>query len=439
MEKIAAPSAWDISPGSSQVVVAVIDTGVDYTHPDLAANIWSNPGEIPSNGIDDDQNGYVDDLHGVNVLAGSGDPLDDNNHGTHCSGTIGGVGNNAQGVAGVNWNVQLMGVKFLASSGAGSLYGAIAGIHYAIQNGAKIISASWGGGGYSQALYDAISEAKDAGVLFVAAAGNSGLDSDVIPGYPAAYDLDNIVSVAATGKNDSLATFSNYGAKSVDIAAPGVGILSTTIGGGYEGFSGTSMATPHVAGVAALVKSVYPELDYHALKARLLDGDAIPALSGKILTGKRLNAYRALTSQAQPGSGEESPPVGGSVYISSVAGRGGQGVISRGREFTLGLTGQAGASSEINVAFRYLGISLGSCSLGTSTIGDSGTASLSGLIQTRGVLNYARSVEISTNSDALRVRIRNYAQAGKRRFSKRLVRRSVEATCEQIGASIQRF
>jgi len=223
---IKAPAAWGITTGSQEVVVAVLDTGVDYMHPDLAANMWVNPGEVAGNGIDDDGNGYVDDIHGGNTLTGSGDPLDDNGHGTHVAGSIGAVGDNGIGVTGVNWDVSIMAVKMLGANGSGSTASAIAAFQYAAANGADIISNSWGGMyAPSQAEYDAIA-AIDA--LFVFAAGNEGRDNDgIAPFYPASYDLPNIISVGASDHTDARAGFSNYGAATVDVFAPGANILST--------------------------------------------------------------------------------------------------------------------------------------------------------------------------------------------------------------------
>ena len=251
---IDAPTAWDITTGSDQVVVAVIDTGVDYNHADLAGNMWVNAGEIANNGVDDDGNGMVDDVYGYDFFNNDGDPKDDHFHGTHCAGTIGAVGNDGSGVAGVNWTVRLMAVKFLGASGSGNTAGAISAIQYAMNNGAQVMSNSWGGSGYSQALQDVILAAYDAGITFVAAAGNNGNDNLV---YPAAYD--RVIAVSATDHNDVKAGFSSFGAF-VDIAAPGVSIYSTTLNGSYGYASGTSMATPHVSGVAALLKAQDPSL-----------------------------------------------------------------------------------------------------------------------------------------------------------------------------------
>lgn len=311
---IQATAAWDITTGSSNVVVAVIDTGVDYTHPDLSANMWVNTGEIAGNGIDDDRDGYVDDVYGINVVNGSGDPLDDFGHGTHCAGTIGAAGNNNMGVAGVNWKVKIMACKFLDSSGYGTDAGAIACLEYVRamkSKGVNIVatSNSWGGSGYAQALYDAINAQRD--ILFIAAAGNNGCNTDLIPNYPSGYYLPNIVSVMATDHNDDIALWplqpygcapgSNYGRRSVDVGAPGLNILSTFPGNSYQTMSGTSMATPHVSGLAALIKSWNPDMDWIGIKNLILAGGKnIPSMSGTAVTGKRINAYGSLTCTDSP-------------------------------------------------------------------------------------------------------------------------------------------
>jgi serine protease len=305
---ISAVQAWDVSVGSRDVVVGVIDTGVDYTHPDLAANMWVNPGEIPGNGLDDDGNGYADDIHGINAITGTGDPMDDNDHGSHCAGTIGGVGNNGVGVAGVNWNVSIAAMKFLSGSGSGTTADAITGINYAVDlklnRGVdiRVLSNSWGGGGFSQALEDAIVAANNADILFVAAAGNSATDNDTSPHYPSSYEVPNVVAVASTDHNDNLSSFSCFGATSVDLGAPGSSILSTTPGNTYQTFSGTSMATPHVTGAAALLLSVNNTLTVGELKDLLMqNGDPIPALAGKTVSGKRLNVDAAIRQVSPPG------------------------------------------------------------------------------------------------------------------------------------------
>jgi subtilisin family serine protease len=311
---IDAPEAWDIHTGDGSVIVAVIDTGVDYTHPDLAANVWVNNAELNGQpGVDDDQNGFVDDIHGYDFVNGDGDPMDDVFHGTHCAGTIGARGDNGIGVAGVCWNAKIMAVKFLDADGSGFTDDAILGIHYAVANGAKVLSNSWGGYRYDQALKDAIDWAGQAGVLFVAAAGNDAFDNDspLLRHYPSSYASANVIAVMATDSNDHRAYFSNYGATTVDIGAPGLGILSTfpthvTQAMQDEGFSadygtisGTSMATPHVAGACALLWSANHALTSAMVKSTLLD-TVDPALSGLCASGGRLNVYQALAHTASP-------------------------------------------------------------------------------------------------------------------------------------------
>ncbi len=292
---IDAPEAWEIATGSRAVRVGVIDTGIDYTHPDLAANIWTNPGEIPGNHVDDDGNGYVDDVRGWDFVNEDNDPMDDHYHGTHCAGTIGAVGDNGLGVVGVNWQVSLVALKFLSASGSGTTSDAVEAVAYAKRLGLDLTSNSWGGGGYSQALRDVIAEAGAAGQLFVAAAGNSARDTDASPNYPSGYDLPTIIAVAATDHADQLAYFSNYGVASVDLAAPGVGTYSTAPASLFRTLSGTSMAAPHVAGAVALMRSHRPEATASELKSALLDSvDPLPALAGKVLSGGRLNLHRAL-------------------------------------------------------------------------------------------------------------------------------------------------
>lgn len=296
---IDAPEAWDTTQ-STNVVIGVIDTGIDYTHEDLADNMWLNPGEIANNGIDDDGNGFIDDVYGWDFVNNDNNPFDDYGHGTHVAGTIGAKGNNGVGVAGVNWTAKVAALKFLGSDGSGTTAGAIAAVEYANMMGFKVTNNSWGGGGFSQALYDAISAANTSGNLFVAAAGNSGANADVSPMYPAAYNLPNIISVAATDYNDLKASFSNYGLISVDLGAPGVNIYSTVPTGrcslcnssGYLTLSGTSMATPHVSGAVALLWSYKPGLSHLEIKDKILSlSDPIAALQGKTVSGGRLNIY----------------------------------------------------------------------------------------------------------------------------------------------------
>ncbi len=286
---INAPEAWSTTTGDAGVVVAVIDTGTDTNHPDLKNNLWTNPNEIAANGLDDDKNGYVDDVTGwdfYNNDATVYDAADGDTHGTHVAGTIAGEGNKDLGVVGVNWRAKIMPLKFLGPNG-GYTSDAVEALNYAVAKGAKISNNSWGGGGYSQALKDAIARADASGHLFVAAAGNGGSDgvgddNDATPSYPASYDNPNIISVAATDSKDALAGFSNYGAASVDLSAPGVGILSTLPGDTYGSYSGTSMATPHVSGAAALLKAKTPNADDATLKDQILkSADARSNLSGR--------------------------------------------------------------------------------------------------------------------------------------------------------------
>ena len=242
---ISAPEAWSTTTGSAGVVVADIDTGVDYDHPDLAANMWRNPGEIPANGKDDDDNGYFDDVYGINAITGSGDPYDDNGHGTHTSGTMAAVGDNGIGITGVAWQARIMALKFLSAKGPGTDADAIKCIDYVVNekvnHGVNVvaINASWGGFDYNGLIRDAINAAGKAGIVVCTSAGNGGDDAvgddnDVTPHYPSSYDCANIISVAATDDNDALASFSNYGLGSVDLAAPGVGILSTVPAAGLS-------------------------------------------------------------------------------------------------------------------------------------------------------------------------------------------------------------
>jgi subtilisin family serine protease len=299
---IDALEAWQISTGSDSVIVAVIDTGIDYTHPDLVDNMWVNTGEIPGNGIDDEGNGFIDDVYGYDFVDNDGDPFDDEGHGTHVAGTIGATGNNGVGVVGVSWDVSLMGLKFLGPDG-GTTANAIRAVNYATMmrtrfgHNVRVTNNSWGGGGLSTGLRDAIEAGAAADIVFVAAAGNSGVNNDGSPHYPSSYTSDAVISVAATDRNDVLASFSNYGATSVDLAAPGVSILSTVPGGGYASYNGTSMATPHVSGAAALALAVDPTLSVAELRAVILDTvDGKPGLAGKMVTGGRLNVAQMLVS-----------------------------------------------------------------------------------------------------------------------------------------------
>lgn len=302
MVMVNAPQAWDIQTGDRAIVVGVIDTGVDLDHEDLAANMWKNAGESgggkESNGVDDDGNGLIDDYQGWDFINNDNDPNDDNDHGTHVSGTLGAVGNNNIGVAGVNWIVSIMPLKFLGGDGSGTTDNAVEAIIYATKMGAKILSNSWGGGGRSQALEDAIKFANDNGVLFMAAAGNEGRNTDQFPTYPAGYELGNVIAVANSNSDDRLSGTSNFGRTSVDLAAPGRQILSTVRNDRYTKFSGTSMATPHVSGAAALVWAQYPGVSSSQVKIRLLGSvDRSSDYAGKVVTGGRLNVFKALSTE----------------------------------------------------------------------------------------------------------------------------------------------
>ena len=306
---ISAAPAWDITTGSTANVVAVVDTGIDYNHPDLAANIWSAPADFTVT-IGSMTINCAAGTHGFNAINNTCNPLDDNNHGTHCSGTIGAVGNNNMGVAGVNWTASIMGAKFLNAGGSGTTEGAINAVEFVVQAKAafadtaganvRVLSNSWGGGGFSQALLDEILRANDSDMLFAAAAGNNNSNNDIIAFYPANYAAPNVVAVAATDNRDLRAGFSNFGANTVHLGAPGVNVLSTVRNNAYAYFSGTSMATPHVSGAAALVLSVCA-LDTPTLIATLLGAvDPIDSLNGITITGGRLNVNAAILSCVTP-------------------------------------------------------------------------------------------------------------------------------------------
>ncbi len=326
MLDIGVTDAWKKTKGSEEVVVAVIDTGVDYTHEDLLPNLWRNSAEIPNNGIDDDGNGYIDDVIGWDFVSNDNKPYDlamdpidilfkggNPGHGTHCAGNVAARGDNGKGVAGVAPNVKIMSLRFISEKGQGTTADAIKAVRYAVDNGAKVMSNSWGSEGEeagspeNQALRDAVQYAQDNGVLFVGAAGNGhkgvgyNNDTDALPSYPASYDHDIIISVAALDVNNNLGSFSNWGAKTVDIGAPGVKVFSTVVDQGYTdvvidkfGFKatwdGTSMATPHVAGAAALYWSANPTKTWQEVKAAILgSAKSISAMNGKSVSGGKLD------------------------------------------------------------------------------------------------------------------------------------------------------
>jgi subtilisin family serine protease/subtilisin-like proprotein convertase family protein len=377
---IRATKAWDVTTGTGHTIVALLDTGIDYNHPDLYLNIWINQAEIPRSRrrhlIDVDGDGYIsfrdlndprnqgafkitdvnhdgridaadilapmvldakghdtgrggwaypgnildgdaahpNDFIGWNFVNNTNNPFDDNNHGTHVAGTIGATGDNGIGIAGINWHATLMPVKFLDAAGQGTISGAIAALQYAVAHGARISNNSYAGGVYRQTFADAIQAARAKGHIFVAAAGNGGpdgnRDNDRSPNYPSGYRLDNVVAVAATDRNDNLAGFSSYGATTVDLAAPGVEILSTTPYNSYEVFSGTSMATPHVTGVLSLVWDLHPNWTYQQVIHQVLSTvDLLPSLRGKTITGGRLDAARAVGFGLSPAVARSGPRV----------------------------------------------------------------------------------------------------------------------------------
>ncbi len=309
MEKISAPTAWNSATGNSNTIVAVIDTGIKYTHEDLAANMWTNSGEIPNNSIDDDNNGFVDDVYGYDFRFNDSDPMDEHGHGTHVSGTIGAVGNNSLGVAGVNWNVRLMAIKIYSSTGTDTTSAMLINAYNYVRlmkergENIRVTNNSYSGCeeacGYDQATKDALDAMGNAGILNVFAAGNQNRDVDTNPAFPGSYTSPSVLSVASSTSTDVRSGFSNFGITSVDLAAPGSGILSTTISAAnYGNSSGTSMASPHVAGAVALLSSHNPKLSNASLKATLMNSvDVLANWNGVIKTGGRLNVSNALQNQ----------------------------------------------------------------------------------------------------------------------------------------------
>ncbi len=351
---------WGRGHSASDVVVAIIDTGIDYTHQDLSQNIWTNPGEIPGNNVDDDANGVIDDVHGVNFVNNSGNPMDDNSsnetyHGTHVAGTIGAIGNNAVGVVGVAWNVKMMGLKFLDSSGSGSLGNAIKAIDYMVMMknrgvNVRVANNSWGGGSYAQPLFESIERAKAAGIVFVAAAGNEANDNDEQASYPAGYQVSNVMSVAALDSDGNLAGFSNYGQRSVLIGAPGVAIVSTKPGNAYQSLSGTSMATPHVSGALALLFAQHPEYTpEQAIDVIMKSGSATPSLTTTTRSQRRLDVGRMMYGEV-----EELPPVADSpsscaYSVSEVPYSSDYSIVSE----PIVISGDEGAYHEVALPFDF--------------------------------------------------------------------------------------
>ncbi|MEJ5347088.1 MAG: S8 family serine peptidase [Desulfosoma sp.] len=321
LEKIGMPQAWEVSSGSGSVLLGVVDTGIDLSHEDLADKIWRNRWEVCGNGRDDDGDGYVDNCRGINVITGHGDPWDDDGHGTHVAGIAAAVGNNARGMAGVDWRTTILPVKFLGEGG-GNVADFVEAVAFAKARGVRVINMSFGGYSYSEAEKRAISGASN--ILFVAAAGNERYDNDFHPLYPASYDLPNLISVASTNKADRMSLFSNYGVQTVHVAAPGENVLGTLPGNDYNNLSGTSMSTALVSGLATLILSRYPHLSPSDVKARILrTADQTEDLRG-ILTKGRVNAYRALTE-----------PIGGPYIFRVIPQRApvGSQIILRGTGF----------------------------------------------------------------------------------------------------------
>jgi subtilisin family serine protease len=324
---IDAPAAWDITTGSRGVVVAVIDSGIDVAHRDLAANVWTNPREIPGDGLDNDGNGFVDDVRGWDFANDDPDPADDDGHGTHVAGTIGAVGDNAIGVTGVNWQVSIMGLKFLDAQGNGFTSDAVAAVTYATRMrrdfGVNVvaINASWGGNSRSKALAAAIAAGGRAGILFVTAAGNESSDNDRTPTYPANSRDDAVITVAATDRSNRLAAFSNVGATTVDLAAPGVAIRSTVPGGGYASFSGTSMAVPFVTGTVALLAAANPRATAADIRRAILSTTRpVAALAGKVATGGLLSAAAAVRAITAGGPTPPAPQPAATPAVTTLRG-----------------------------------------------------------------------------------------------------------------------
>jgi len=374
---INAPEAWDTYTGDANFKIAIIDTGVQYTHPDLAANIWTNPGEIAGNGIDDDANGYVDDTRGWDFFSIDNNPDDTDGHGTHTAGTVGAVGNNGVGVAGVAWRCKLIPLRFLGPTG-GFTSDAVLAVNYCRTNNIKVSNNSWGGGGFTQSLFDAINNAKTVGHLFVAAAGNSNINMEVSQQYPGGYNLDNIVCVASTTNNDTRSSFSNYGSTSVDLGAPGSTIYSTYLNGGYAYLSGTSMASPHVAGAAALVYGQNPAWTYTQVRSRLLTTTrAVTGLAGVVATGGVLN-LQAAVSTAPPGntaptvtitapSANITTTTGTAVTFAGSANDTQDGVLTANLVWTSSLIGQIGTGA----TFTTTALTVGTHTI-TARVTDSG-------------------------------------------------------------------
>ena len=306
---VQAAAAWGVTTGTGATIIAVVDTGVDVGHPDLAPNLWRNPGEVPGNGVDDDRDGFVDDINGANFLTNSGTLTDDVGHGTHVAGIAAARGDNGQGGAGVDWHARIMALKFMGPNG-GYTSDAVRAIDYAVAHGARVINNSWGGG-HDPATADAIGRARAAGVIVVNAAGNDGSDIDRTPFYPAAYSVafDNVLTVAATNSADRLTSYTNTGLRGVTLGAPGDSIFSTLPGGRYGFMSGTSMAAPFVSGAVALLWDRHPDWNYRQIIDKITASvDTLPALAGRVATGGRLNLAKLLDAPAAVPPSPAPPP-----------------------------------------------------------------------------------------------------------------------------------
>jgi len=308
--RMGVPEVWDIATGSESIIVAIVDTGIDLNHCDLIPNIYQNPNEI-DDGLDNDGNGYTDDLHGWDFVGQNGDnpqpdndPTDFHGHGTMVSGIVGAAGDNVLGVAGIMWDVNILPLKVGEDSTSGTLSssGSIEALEYAVAQGATVINASYGGQDYSHFELEAIQAAQEQNVLLCAASGNDGRDIDgavPFPMYPAGYNLAGVLSVAATTSSDALASYSNWGVKSVDLAAPGSGIYTTQKNQAYGNGYGTSFATPQMTGIAALLRTQFPDMNVRKLRLLMMEGaEPLASLDGKMVTGGRANAWNAL--QARP-------------------------------------------------------------------------------------------------------------------------------------------
>jgi hypothetical protein len=345
-------------------IVAVIDTGIDMDHEVFrdSGAIWTNPREIPSNGLDDDGNGYIDDVHGWNFVANNNLPIDDDGHGTHVSGIVLGVSQNIFSSSVAQAKIRIMPLKFLDSQGSGTTADAVKAIYYAVNNGAKVLNNSWGGGGFSNSLLDAIAFAYDHKVVFVAAAGNASSNNDSTPTYPANYNVPNMISVAATTDSDYLASYSNFGRQTVNMGAPGSNIMSTYPGDMFAANYGTSMATPFVSGIAALMARETPALTGYQIKNLIFDANqAVSSLTGKTSEQSRLNTYFALQASKAAVASPDQPSYNASVNMRQPASSATASDSPAGCGLVKDVLKSGGQDSEISalqMLFRIFAVSL---------------------------------------------------------------------------------